>query len=47
MMEHQTTGQNGIGGPIEERTGYPPCDPGPGDDKCIQLYERGVTGTDN
>ena len=21
---------------------YPPCDPGPGDDNCIQLYEEGV-----
>jgi hypothetical protein len=21
---------------------YPPCDPGPGDDNCIQLYEPGV-----
>ncbi len=21
---------------------YPPCSPGPGDDRCIQLYERGV-----
>ena len=21
---------------------YPPCSPGPGDDNCIQLYERGV-----
>ena len=21
---------------------YPPCSPGPGDDHCIQLYERGV-----
>jgi len=21
---------------------YPPCDPGPGDDRCIQLYEPGV-----
>ena len=21
---------------------YPPCDPGPGDDNCIQLYEDGV-----
>ena len=21
---------------------YPPCRPGPGDDHCIQLYERGV-----
>ncbi len=36
-----------IGGPIEERTGYPPCDPGPGDDRCIQLYESGVTGQGN
>lgn len=33
-----------VGGPVEQRTGYPPCDPGPGDDSCIQLYERGVTG---
>jgi hypothetical protein len=23
---------------------YPPCRPGPGDDRCIQLYERGVRG---
>jgi hypothetical protein len=22
---------------------YPPCSPGPGDDRCIQLYERGRT----
>src|SRR5690606_17052095 len=21
---------------------YPACEPGPGDDSCIQLYERGV-----
>src|SRR3712207_3779430 len=21
---------------------YPPCKPGPGDDRCIQTYERGV-----
>jgi len=21
---------------------YRPCQPGPGDDRCIQLYERGV-----
>jgi hypothetical protein len=34
----------GVGGPIESRSDYPPCDPGPGDDRCIQLYERGVTG---
>jgi hypothetical protein len=36
----------GMGGPIAE-TGYPPCSPGPGDDRCIQLYERGVTGEGN
>lgn len=42
-MNHQT----GMGGPVEERTGYPPCDPGPGDDRCIQLYERGVSGAGN
>jgi len=36
----------GMGGPLEEvpTTAYPPCRPGPGDDRCIQLYERGVTG---
>ena len=36
----------GVGGPLEEvdATSYPPCRPGPGDDRCIQLYERGVTG---
>jgi hypothetical protein len=36
----------GTGGPLEEvaTTSYPPCRPGPGDDRCIQLYERGVTG---
>lgn len=37
----------GMGGPLDERTGYPSCDPGPGDDSCIQLYEHGVTGTGN
>ena len=26
---------------------YPPCRPGPGDDRCIQLYEPGVTGAGN
>jgi len=36
----------GVGGPIAE-TGYPPCSPGPGDDRCIQLYEPGVTGAGN
>lgn len=33
-----------MGGPYEPVTGYPPCRPGRGDDRCIQLYERGVTG---
>jgi len=42
----ETGGYTGIGGPIAE-TGYPPCDPGPGDDRCIQLYEPGVTGAGN
>ena len=37
----------GMGGPIESVSGYPPCDPGPGDDRCIQLYEPGVTGAGN
>jgi len=42
--------ETGMGGPLEEvgtkqtaaSTGYPACDPGPGDDNCIQLYEPGV-----
>ena len=40
------TAYTGVGGPLEEvdTTSYPPCRPGPGDDRCIQLYERGVTG---
>src|SRR5687768_1260211 len=33
-------------GPETEQTSAPttyrPCRPGPGDDRCIQLYERGV-----
>ena len=37
----------GVGGPIEAQSGYPPCSPGPGDDRCIQLYEPGVTGAGN
>ena len=41
------TAPGAIGGPVEQRTGYPPCRPGEGDDRCIQLYERGVTGRDN
>lgn len=31
----------GVGGP-EEPAVWPACRPGPGDDRCIQLYERGV-----
>lgn len=40
---------DGQGGPFEaadadsERTEWPACRPGPGDDRCIQLYERGVS----
>jgi hypothetical protein len=34
--------ETGMGGPLEEAQGYPACNPGPGDDHCIQLYERGV-----
>ncbi|MGZ8361302.1 MAG: hypothetical protein ACXWUX_12340 [Allosphingosinicella sp.] len=37
----------GVGGPTDAQSGYPPCSPGPGDDRCIQLYERGVTGAGN
>jgi len=29
----------GVGGPEEATTDYPPCRPGRGDDRCIQLYE--------
>lgn len=36
----------GMGGP-EMETGYPPCSGSASDDRCIQLYERGVTGEDN
>ena len=38
---------SGMGGPIEAQSGYPACSPGPGDDRCIQLYEPGVTGAGN
>ena len=37
----------GVGGPIESQSGYPACSPGPGDDRCIQMYESGVTGAGN
>ena len=36
----------GTGGPVVE-TGYPPCSGSPSDDRCIQLYEPGVTGAGN
>lgn len=40
---------DGQGGPYEpvasaDTTSWPACDPGPGDDRCIQLYEPGVRG---
>lgn len=28
--------------PVRTTSEYPPCSPGPGDDRCVQLYERGV-----
>ena len=36
----------GTGGPVRE-TGYPPCSGSESDDRCIQLYEPGVTGAGN
>ena len=33
----------GMGGPlVPAASAYPPCRPGRGDDRCIQLYERRV-----
>ena len=40
------TSPGATGGPIEPVTAYPPCRPGRGDDRCIQLYERGVARRD-
>ena len=40
-------GRTAVGGPIERRTGYPPCRRHHGDDRCIQLYERGVARAEN
>jgi hypothetical protein len=41
---------SGQGGPLEEAQAgasgeavWPACRPGPGDDRCIQMYERGVS----
>lgn len=42
--EAHTEAHSGMGGPEEATTEYPPCSPGPGDDRCIQLYERDVGG---
>jgi len=44
--EHHDPGHAGMGGPARE-TGYPPCSGSPDDDRCIQLYEPGVTGAGN
>ena len=33
----------GMGGPLEDVADYPACSPGPGDDRCIQLYEVGAS----
>jgi hypothetical protein len=44
--EHHPIADEGMGGPISE-TGYPPCSGSPDDDRCIQLYEPGVTGEGN
>ncbi|MGQ0560117.1 MAG: hypothetical protein ACT4OE_11155 [Sphingosinicella sp.] len=35
-----------VGGPVESRSGYPPCS-STVTDSCIQLYEPGVTGKGN
>ncbi len=44
--EKPVAGADGQGGPYEPvaATSWPACDPGPGDDRCIQLYEPGVRG---
>lgn len=42
----ESVSHQGVGGPLAE-TGYPPCTGSPGEDRCIQLYERGVTGEGN
>lgn len=45
-MEAAAPRAAGISGP-SVGTGYRACAPGAGDDNCIQLYERGVTGAGN
>ncbi|MFN3726094.1 MAG: hypothetical protein ACK4SZ_07285 [Allosphingosinicella sp.] len=46
MTEKPLADADGQGGPYEPvaATSWPACDPGPGDDRCIQLYEPGVRG---
>lgn len=45
VEQHARAGQDdlsayyGMGGPIEGEEEYRPCDRGPGDDHCIQLYD--------
>jgi len=45
-MIAESASHQGVGGPLAE-TGYPPCTGSAGEDRCIQLYERGVTGEGN
>jgi len=45
LLAHQPSDYTGVGGPIAE-TGYPACS-ATVTDRCIQLYERGVTGEGN
>lgn len=42
----QPMASGGVGGPLETRGGYPPCSRTV-TDRCIQLYERGVSGQGN
>lgn len=42
----ESASHQGVGGPLVE-TGYPACSGSASDDRCIQLYERGVTGEGN
>ena len=46
MSDKPVDAADGQGGPYEPvaAASWPACDPGPGDDRCIQLYERGVRG---
>jgi len=45
-MANGEAAYTGVGGPVME-DGYPPCSGAASDDRCIQLYERGVTGEGN